>query len=148
MLNQRPSLMIDRRGRPFRIRLAVSAVLMAGGAGLSGCAVIGDSAISQAFVDPAKYELFNCPQLAVERKGLDARLAELNGLMRKAETGVAGSAVSEIAYRNDYINLKAQSRLAEQTWRDNKCVEEPPAPVAAPSGARDPARSDRVTSKR
>jgi hypothetical protein len=112
------------------------------GAGLSGCAAIGDSAMSQAFVDPARYELYNCEQLAVERKGLDARLAELDGLMRKAETGVAGSVVSEVAYRNDYINQKALSRLADQTWRDNKCTE--PAPQATAPAAGKP-RAGRAT---
>ncbi len=113
-------------------RFAVLGTLLMAGAGVSGCAAIGDSAMSQAFVDPARYELFNCEQLAAERKGLDARLAELDGLMRKAQTGVAGSVVSEVAYRNDYINVKAQSRLAEQTWRENKCTETPAA-AAAPA---------------
>ena len=110
------------------------------GAGMAGCAAIGDSAMSQAFVDPARYELFNCEQLAAERKGLDARLVELDGLMRKAQTGVAGSVVSEVAYRNDYINVKAQSRLAEQTWRENKCTDTPAAAVAVPAMPPAPAR--------
>ncbi|WP_420132745.1 twin-arginine translocation pathway signal [Rhodopseudomonas sp.] len=122
----------------FRLtRFAILGAGLLAGAGLSGCAAIGDSAVSQAFVDPARYELYNCEQLAAERKSLDARLADLDGLMRKAETGVAGSVVSEVAYRNDYINVKAQSRLAEQTWRDNKCTE-PAAPAAAPAGAKPP----------
>ncbi|WP_433993731.1 twin-arginine translocation pathway signal [Rhodopseudomonas palustris] len=115
-----------------RLRLGAAAALVVAAGGLSGCAAIGDSAMSQAFVDPAKYSLFNCEQLGTERKELDKRLDVLTGLMRKAETGVGGAVVSEVAYRNDYINLKAQSRLAEQTWRDNKCVE---APAAAPAPA-------------
>lgn len=98
-------------------RNAAAAALIAAALGLSGCAGMGDSAFSQAFVDPAKYELFDCKQLEVERKSLDDRLAKLDGLMRKAQTGVAGPVVAEVAYRNDYINLKAQSRLAEQTWQ-------------------------------
>ncbi|MFC0243622.1 twin-arginine translocation pathway signal [Rhodopseudomonas telluris] len=122
----------------FRLpRFALVGAGLLAGAGLSGCAAIGDSAMSQAFVDPARYDLYNCEQLAAERKSLDARLADLDGLMRKAETGVAGSVVSEVAYRNDYINVKAQSRLAEQTWRDNKCTEAAPPTVAAP-GAKPP----------
>ncbi|MFT0877720.1 twin-arginine translocation pathway signal [Rhodopseudomonas sp. G2_2311] len=100
---------------------------------LSGCAGIGDSALSQAFVDPARYELYDCKQLEAERKSLDAQLAKLDGLMRKAQTGAAGPVVSEIAYRNDYINVKAQSRLAEQTWRDNRCTPTPEPPAAEPA---------------
>lgn len=90
--------------------------------GLSGCAGIGDSGLSQAFVDPAKYDLYDCKQLEAERQLLDAQLAKLDGLMRKAQTGLAGWVVSEVAYRNDYINVKAKSRLAEQTWRENSCT--------------------------
>jgi uncharacterized protein YfcZ (UPF0381/DUF406 family) len=140
--------MIDRRVVVSRLRLCAAAALVVGAGGLSGCAAIGDSAMSQAFVDPAKYSLFNCEQLGAERKDLDRRLAELTALMRKAETGVGGSVVSEVAYRNDYINLKAQSRLAEQTWRDNKCVEAPaaaPAPAGAAAGTRAPAHPGRAT---
>ena len=37
--------------------------------------------------------------------------------MAKAETGVAGSVVAEVAYRNDYIALRAQSKLADEAWR-------------------------------
>lgn len=127
---------------PRLSRFAILGTGLLASAAVSGCAAIGDSAMSQAFVDPARYELFNCEQLAAERKGLDARLADLNALMRKAETGVAGSVVSEVAYRNDYINVKAQSRLAEQTWRENKCTEAPAAAAAAPA-VPPPARSGR-----
>ncbi|MGP9811418.1 twin-arginine translocation pathway signal [Rhodopseudomonas sp. NSM] len=137
--------MTDRRRLvSSRLGFVAFAALVVGAGGLSGCAAIGDSAMSQAFVDPAKYDLYNCEQLAAERKALDARLADLDGLMRKAQTGVAGSVVSEVAYRNDYINVKAQSRLAEQTWRDNKCVEAAPPPAAAAPGPRAPAHSGRT----
>jgi len=138
--------MTDRRLVSFRPSFVAAVALVAGAAGLSGCAVLGDSAVSQAFVDPARYDLYSCEQLATERTSLDARIAEINMLMRKAETGTGGAVVSEVAYRNDYINLKAQSRLAEQTWRDNKCVAAPPPVTAAvpvaPSAA--PARTGRA----
>ena len=115
-------------------RLAAVAALLALGAALSGCASVGDS-ISPAFADPAKYELYECKQLEPERKSLASRLAELQGLMAKAETGVGGSVVAEIAYRNDYIALRGQSRLAEEAWRKNRCQETPPEakPVTAPA---------------
>ena len=46
--------------------------------------------------------------------------------MAKAETGVAGSVVAEVAYRNDYISVRAQSKLAEEAWQRNKCRETVP----------------------
>lgn len=112
-------------------RTTAAAVLLLLGAGLctglGGCANVGDSFASAAFVDPAKYELFDCKQLEAERKGLAVRTAELQGLIAKAETGVGGSVVSELAYRNDYISARAQAKLVEETWQRNKCVATVPA---------------------
>ena len=107
--------------------------LVALGVGLSGCAGMSD-AISPAFADPAKYDLYDCTQLETARKGLATRTAELQGLMSKAETGVAGSVVAEMAYRNDYIAVRGQSKLAEEAWRKNRCHEsKPDANAAAPT---------------
>ena len=107
--------------RLFSRSLAALA-LVALGAGLSGCAGMSDT-ISPAFADPAKYDLYDCKQLEPERKSLAARTAELQGLMRKAETGVAGPVVAEMAYRNDYIALRGQSKLADEAWEKNRCQE-------------------------
>jgi hypothetical protein len=121
--------------RLFSRSLAALA-LVALGAGLSGCAGMSDT-ISPAFADPAKYDLYDCKQLEPERKRLAERTAELQGLMTKAETGVAGPVVAELAYRNDYIALRGQSKLADEAWQKNRCVEskpEAPPTAAAPAG--------------
>jgi hypothetical protein len=55
--------------------------------------------------------------------------------MAKADTGVAGPVVSELAYRNDYISVRAQAKLADEAWRRNKCQDSPPAPVTAAAPA-------------
>jgi hypothetical protein len=115
-------------------RASAVALLVLGatlGATLGGCANVGDSFASAAFVDPAKYEQFDCKQLEVERKTLATRTAELQGLIAKAETGTGGSVVGELAYRNDYISARASSKLAEETWQRNKCVVSSPAAAAA-----------------
>jgi hypothetical protein len=112
------------------LRLAVLPVLCLLGLALSGCTGMGDS-ISTAFADPAKYDLYDCKQLENERKALANRSAELQGLMAKAETGVGGSVVGELAYRNDLIAVRGQSHFAEEAWQKNKCHETPePAPAA------------------
>ena len=105
--------------------------LVALGAGLSGCAGMSDT-VSPAFADPAKYDLYDCKQLEHERKSLAARTAEVQGLMTKAETGVAGPVVAELAYRNDYIALRGQSKLAEEAWEKNRCQESKPEARPAP----------------
>lgn len=116
-----------------RLRIALAAGLLGVGSLLSGCAGMSDS-VSTAFADPAKYELYDCKQLEAERKALAGRAAELQGLMAKAETGAGGAVVAEVAYRNDYIAIRGQTQFAEEAWRRNKCVETPPAQVAAKPG--------------
>ena len=114
------------------LRSLAALALLALGAGLSGCAQIGDT-ISPAFADPAKYDLYDCKQLEAERKSLASRSADLQRLMAKAETGVAGSVVAEVAYRNDYIALRGQSKLAEEAWQKNRCQESKPEANPAPT---------------
>ena len=116
-------------------RSLAALALVALGAGLSGCAGMSDT-ISPAFADPAKYDLYDCKQLEIERKNLAARSAELQGLMAKADTGLAGPVVAELAYRNDYVSVRGQARFAEEAWQRNKCH---PSPPAAPAAAAPPA---------
>jgi hypothetical protein len=116
-------------------RLVVSVALLALGIVLSGCADMSDS-LTTAFADPAKYDLWECKQLETERKTLANRGAELQGLMARADTGVAGPVVAELAYRNEYVSVRGQARFAEEAWRRGKCRETGPAAVApaAPAG--------------
>jgi hypothetical protein len=97
---------------------------------LSGCANMSDGMIS-AFADPAKYQLYDCKQLETERKNLSTRMAELQGLMNKAQEGFAGPVVAEVAYRNEYLATRGQAKNAEEAWVLNKC-RETPAKAAAP----------------
>jgi hypothetical protein len=113
-------------------RLAAAGALLLAASGLGGCAVLGDSVASSAFVDPAKYDLYDCKRIDIDRKALAARTADLKGLMAKAETGAGGAVVAEVAYGNDLVGVRAQARAAEQAWRDNKCTD---AGVAAATAA-------------
>jgi len=132
------------------LRAATAAAWLVVGIGLSGCAGMSDG-MTSAFADPAKYSLYECKQLETERKALAVRAADLQALMAKAETGVAGSVVAELAYRNEYLAVRGQSKFAEEAWQSNKCVATVPAGPAipetlaapAPAGkrARPPARS-------
>jgi len=115
-------------------RVAAMAALLALGMALSGCAGMSDG-MTTAFADPARYELYECKQLEDERKSLANRAADLQRLMAKAETGVAGSVVSELAYRNDYIAVRGQTKFADEAWQRNKCVATTPAAPEVPSSA-------------
>lgn len=124
-----------------RLRLPVFIALLIMGGGLGGCSSLGDGAVSGAFVDPAKYDLYDCPQLDAQRKSLAVRTAELQGLIEKAHTGFAGAAVAEVAYRNDYITTRASAKLADETWRRNGCD-------AASTAQQTPASEPRVAPRR
>ena len=129
-----PALLSDRQ--PIS-RAALALALLVLGAALSGCAEMSDS-MTSAFADPAKYDLYECKQLEPERKSLANRQAELQGLMAKAQTGVAGPVVAELAYRNEYIAVRGQSKLAEEAWQKNRCHDAKPEvkvepPVVAPA---------------
>src|ERR1700733_7093339 len=133
----------------FRVppRAFAGMVMLACGSLLSGCADMSDG-MTSAFADPAKYNLYDCKQLETERKGLSVRMAELQGLMSKAQDGFAGPAVAEIAYRNDYIALRGQKKNADEAWALNKCHDSPPAkaaetPPAAPAAATKSGRSQK-----
>ena len=115
-------------------RTAGLAALLVLGAGLAGCASMGDG-ISTAFADPAKYQLYDCKQLEKERVNLGNRAAELEGLIEKAQGGVAGPVVAEIAYRNEAIAVQGQRKFAEEVWQQNKCHVSPPATAAATPAA-------------
>jgi hypothetical protein len=119
-------------------RAAAAVALLALGSGLTGCAEMGDS-MATAFADPAKYELYDCKQLEAERVVLAKRAAEQQGLMDKAQTGVAGPVVAELAYRNEAIAIEGQRKFAEEAWRKNKCHPSPPAPATAASAVAPPA---------
>jgi hypothetical protein len=124
--------------RPFS-RSAAALAVLALGFGLGGCADMSDS-VSTAFADPAKYDLYECKQLEPERKSLAGRAAELQGLMAKAQTGVAGPVVAELAYRNDYIAVRGQAKLAEEAWQRSKCVATPAAPAKPVAVSTKPAK--------
>src|SRR3984885_2992026 len=104
---------------PARIRVAARALagaaVLACVALLSGCADMSDG-MTSAFADPAKYQLYDCKQLETERKMLSNRMAELRGLMSKAQNGFAGPVVADVACRNEYIAVRGQAKNADEAW--------------------------------
>jgi hypothetical protein len=129
---------------PLPPRVAAAAVLLTLSLtlGLAGCASsvseMGDN-MTLAFVDPAKYDYYDCKLLETERKNIRTHIDETERLMAKAETGVGGPVVAELAYRNDYIAYRGQAKLADEAWRRNKCHDSPPGAPDAASAAATPA---------
>jgi len=86
------------------------------------------------FTNPAKYELFDCKQLAEVRKARATRIDELERLMQKAQSGTGGAVISEVAYRADYVSAKGDLKLADRMWQQNRCDSQ-----MLSSGSRQPA---------
>ncbi len=98
---------------------------------LTGCATGGVT--SSVFVDPSRYDLYDCKQLATERVSVDKKVTDLEALMAKAETGVAGGLVSGLAYQADYSQAKAQRDLIDQKRASNNCPAETEPVITAPA---------------
>lgn len=132
-LNRDPVLRPAAGGwRPVLRIAALAALAVSLGACASGGA--GSPFGSSVFVDPAKYELYNCEQLVSTRRDVNNRVVELEGLMAKAESGAGGALVSGLAYQTDYRAQRAQrDDLDARIARDNCSTEIPrPAAPAAP----------------
>ena len=109
-----------------RTRLYLAAVLLFGSSGLAQAASF--------FVDPSHYALYNCDQLNTAHKQVGARVAELKGLMAKAETGFAGALMSGLAYQSEYVTARGELEQIDENRQKLNCgplpVEKPAQPVA------------------
>ncbi|RIK96807.1 MAG: twin-arginine translocation pathway signal [Proteobacteria bacterium] len=110
------------------------ALVVALAAALGGCTGT-TGAMSEAFVDPSIYDLYDCNQLAAERISVEQQLAGNQQLIDKARTGVAGDTVAELAYGNTNLRLQGQRRLIDRMWQKNRCDG-----TAAPAAPQSPTR--------
>ncbi|HEY0220212.1 MAG TPA: twin-arginine translocation pathway signal [Afipia sp.] len=114
-------------------KAAPLAALLLAGALLGGCAT---GATSSVFVDPSRYELYNCDQLNKARKPVFERVTELQALMAKAETGAAGGLISGLAYQTDFLKARAELNLIDETRQHGNCgALVPDAPAVSTAAA-------------
>ena len=105
---------------------------------LATAILFGSCSLAQAasfFVDPSHYALYNCDQLNTAHKQVGARVAELKGLMAKAETGFAGSLMSGLAYQSEYVAARGELEQIEENRQKLNCgplpVDKPAQPAAS-----------------
>ncbi len=87
---------------------------------VAGCSTNADQ-FGSAFVDPARYALYNCQQLSAEYKTVVEKETELRGLMDRAREGAAGSFVAEAAYGGDYLTYHGRRQGIEEAARRDNC---------------------------
>jgi hypothetical protein len=85
---------------------------------LAGCGSDGAGAV---FIDPGRYTLYHCDDLATRRKALIAREAELRGLMERASESAAGSVIGSLAYRSEYDSVIAEQKLLQRNAAEKNC---------------------------
>jgi len=107
---------ITRRGCPgWRGAVSTFAVLA-----LTGCGLSTDGA-GALFVDPGRYTLYHCDDLAARRKVLIARENELRGLIERAGESTGGAVVGSFAYRSDYDSVLAEEKLLQRNAAEKNC---------------------------
>jgi hypothetical protein len=111
----------------IRVTLTIGALATAL---LSGCAA-SDDASGRFLVQPDRYQLYNCRELAEAAQSIAARERELEGLMTKAGPDASGRFVSTVAYRPEYLLLHGQMNELRKTAAEKKCKFNPDAPPGA-----------------
>jgi hypothetical protein len=106
-------------------RNLIAALAALAASALCGC-VSGETA-SRLFVEPEKYVLFNCNELATAAQTNFDRQHELELLMAKAGTGSGGEVASNLAYRPEYFQLRGEMEQMRKTAADKKCKTMPGA---------------------
>jgi hypothetical protein len=97
---------------------ALSSLALLALVALAGCGSDGAGAI---FVDPGRYTLYHCDELATRRKALVVRETELRGLMERASESAAGSVIGSLAYRSEYDSVIAEQRLLQRNAAEKNC---------------------------
>ena len=87
---------------------------------LSGCGLSSDGA-GALFVDPGRYTLYHCDDLAARRKLLMARETELRGLIERAGESPGGAVIGSLAYRSDYDSVLAEEKLLQRNAAEKNC---------------------------
>jgi len=107
----------------IRMEMAALAALM-----LSGCA---SETASRFLVEPDRYVLYSCKEIAAQAIGNAARQRDLEVLIAKAGSGVA----SAMAYQPEYLQLRGEMTQLRKTAVDKNCgpLPSPPAPGQAPT---------------
>jgi hypothetical protein len=95
---------------------ATTAIALAGA--LTGC-TSNDS--GELLIDPGRYAIYKCDDLATRWKTVSAREKELRGLMDRASQSAGGAVVGSLSYRVDYDAVISDERLLQRTAVEKNC---------------------------
>ena len=72
-------------------------------------------------IDPGRYAVYKCDDLAARWKIVSAREKELRGLMERAAQTSGGAVVGSLTYRVDYDAVISDERLLQRTAAEKNC---------------------------
>lgn len=90
---------------------------------LSGC--VSEETASRMFVEPDRYQLYSCPELATAAQAKVIRQRELEALMAKAGPSAGGQLASSMAYQPEYAQLRGEMDQLRKTATDKNCKATP-----------------------
>jgi hypothetical protein len=111
-----PQSGVSMRTAPLVALFVIGGLLV----GLSACSPAAMGPVT-VFVDPGKYQFYNCEQIAGQRAYWTNRELELKLLMDKAEQGTGGTVVNVIAYQTDYVTAREEVKVIDTTARAKNC---------------------------
>jgi hypothetical protein len=85
---------------------------------LTGC-TSNDS--GELLIDPGRYAIYKCDDLAARWKIVSAREKELHGLMDRAGQSSGGAVVGSLAYRAEYDAVVSDERQLQRTAAEKNC---------------------------
>ena len=72
-------------------------------------------------VDPGRYEVYRCNDLAARWRQLTDREKELRNLMDKASQSSTGAVIGAVTYRADYESTLTEQKLVQREAATKKC---------------------------
>ncbi len=109
---------------PLAQRLARIAGAATIAATAGGCALNSEDISAAVMTDPLKYELYDCKQMEGQMKALVAQADRFKDLIAKAEQGPGGTIVATVAYKNDYLRVRADIKNLRESQQRRNCIKQ------------------------
>jgi len=87
---------------------------------LSACSPTAMAPVT-VFVDPGKYQYYNCEQPRWSADALDEPRAGIEAADGQGRAGHGGTVVNVIAYQTDYVTAREELKVSETTARAKNC---------------------------
>lgn len=108
-------------------RLGTLRILTAALAALTLFGCVSEETASRMFVEPDRYQLYSCPELATAAQAKVIRQRELEALMAKAGPSAGGQLASSMAYQPEYAQLRGEMDQLRKTATEKNCKATPGA---------------------